>query len=216
MCDFGHLADEIQRIEAAGAQVLHLDVMDGHFVPNLTYGLTIVEAVRRYTELPLEAHLMISNPADYIEAYHNAGADQLTFHIEAVSDPRPLIEEIHRLGAGAGLAFNPPTPLSAVEPYADDCDTVLVMGVMPGFGGQEFDKRALDKLSKLRKRGTKAMLAVDGGIHPATIGSVAGAGADLMVTGSAIFGKQNYREALDELTRLAREGAGAAMKKSLS
>ncbi len=205
MCDFGHLADEIRRIEAAGAQVLHLDVMDGHFVPNLTYGLTIVDAVRRYTELPIEAHLMISNPSDYLEAYHNAGADQLTFHIEAVPDPRPLIDEIHRLGAGAGLAFNPPTPLSAVEAYVDDCETVLVMGVMPGFGGQELDTRALDKLRELRRRGTKAMLAVDGGIHPATVGSISAAGAQLVVAGSAIFAKQNYRDALDELTRLARE-----------
>ena len=208
MCDFGHLADEIQRIEAAGAQVLHLDVMDGHFVPNLTYGLTIVDAVRRYTELPIETHLMISNPADFLEAYHNAGADHLTFHIEAVADPRPLLDEIHRLGAGAGLAFNPPTPLSAIEPYLDACDTVLVMSVMPGFGGQEFDTRALEKLRHLRERGPEQlMLGVDGGIHPATIGPAAEAGAQFMVAGSAIFAKQNYREALDELTALARRSA---------
>lgn len=208
MCDFGHLADEIHRIEAAGAQVLHLDVMDGHFVPNLTYGLTIVDAVRRYTELPIETHLMISNPADYLEAYHNAGADHLTFHIEAVKDPRPLIDEIHRLGAGAGIALNPPTDVSAVEPFLDICDSVLVMGVMPGFGGQEFDPRALEKLRVLRERaGRKAMLAVDGGIHPATIGPTCAAGAELVVAGSAIFAKQNYRQALEELSRLARQGA---------
>jgi len=208
MCDFGHLADEIQRIEAAGAQVLHLDVMDGHFVPNLTYGLTIVAAVRRYTELPIEVHLMISNPADYLAAYHQAGADHLTFHIEAVKDPRPLLDEIHRLEAGAGLALNPSTPLAAVEPYLDACDSVLVMSVMPGFGGQEFDAGALEKLRELRKRaGGRLMLAVDGGIHPATIGPAANAGAQLLVAGSAIFAKQNYREALDELTTLARQGA---------
>jgi ribulose-phosphate 3-epimerase len=208
MCDFGHLADEIQRIEAAGAQVIHLDVMDGHFVPNLTYGLTIVDAVRRYTELPIETHLMISNPADFLAAYHQAGADHLTFHIEAVADPRPLLDEIHRLGAGAGLALNPPTPLTAVEPYLDACDSVLVMSVMPGFGGQEFDAGALEKLRELRKQaGGQLMLAVDGGIHPATIGAAANAGAQLLVAGSAIFAKQNYREALDELTTLARQGA---------
>jgi ribulose-phosphate 3-epimerase len=208
MCDFGHLADEIQRIEAAGAQVLHLDVMDGHFVPNLSYGLTIVDAVRRYTALPIEAHLMISNPADFLSAYHRAGADHLTFHIEAVNDPRPLLDEIHRLGAGAGLALNPPTPLSAIEPYLDACDSVLVMSVMPGFGGQEFDPRALEKLNELRKRtGGRLMLGVDGGVHPATIETAAGAGAQLLVAGSAIFAKQNYREALDELTTLARRGA---------
>jgi ribulose-phosphate 3-epimerase len=208
MCDFGHLADEIQRIEAAGAQVLHLDVMDGHFVPNLTYGPTIVEAVRRYSDLPIETHLMISNPADYLAAYHQAGADHLTFHVEAVDDPRPILDEIHRLGAGAGLALNPPTPLSAIQPYLDACDSVLVMSVMPGFGGQEFDPRALEKLSELRKhRGGRLMLGVDGGVHPATIGRAAGAGAQLLVAGSAIFAQANYREALDELTTLARQGA---------
>ena len=210
MCDFGHLADEIHRIEAAGAQVLHLDVMDGHFVPNLSYGLTIVDAVRRYTALPIEAHLMISNPADFLAAYHQAGADHLTFHIEAVNDPRPLLDEIHRLGAGAGLALNPPTPLSAIEPFLDSCDSVLVMSVMPGFGGQEFDPHALEKLRELRKQTSgRLMLGVDGGVHPATIGTAAGAGADLLVAGSAIFAKENYREALDELTTLARHGATA-------
>lgn len=215
MCDFGHLADEIQRIEAAGAQVLHLDVMDGHFVPNLTYGLTIVDAVRRYTQLPIETHLMISNPADYIEAYHNAGADHLTFHVEAVDDPRPLLRKIRQLGAGAGLAFNPPTPISAVEPFLADCDSVLVMGVMPGFGGQEFDLSALDKLRALRtKAGAATMLAVDGGIHPATVGSVTGAGAQLVVAGSAIFAKENYRQALQELTSIAARGAKAAKNDS--
>lgn len=208
MCDFGHLADEIQRIEAAGAKVLHLDVMDGHFVPNLTYGLTIVDAVRRYTELPIEAHLMISNPGDYLEAYHTAGADHLTFHIEAVADPRPLLDKIHRIGAGAGLSLNPPTPVSKIVPYLDGCDSVLVMSVMPGFGGQEFDTRALDKLRELRRRGgERLMLGVDGGIHPATIGQAAAAGAQLLVAGSAIFGKENYRAALDELTMLTRQGA---------
>jgi ribulose-phosphate 3-epimerase len=208
MCDFGHLADEIHRIEAAGAQVLHLDVMDGHFVPNLTYGLTIVDAVRRYTALPIEAHLMISNPGDFLAAYHQAGADHLTFHIEAVDDPRPLLEDIHRMEAGAGLALNPPTPISAIEPFLDACDSVLVMSVMPGFGGQEFDPEALKKLQELRSlTDGRLMLGVDGGIHPATIGPAAAAGGQLLVAGSAIFAKQNYREALDELTTSARHGA---------
>jgi ribulose-phosphate 3-epimerase len=211
MCDFGHLADEIQRIEAAGAQVLHLDVMDGHFVSNLTYGLTIVDAVRRYTALPIETHLMISNPGEFVKAYHNAGADQLTFHVEAVRDPRPVLEAIHRVGAGAGLALNPPTPISAVEPYLAECDTILVMSVMPGFGGQEFDVGALDKLRALRKQvSDRTMLAVDGGIHPATIGPATAAGAELVVAGSAIFGQENYRQALHELTSLAAAGARSA------
>lgn len=214
MCDFGHLADEVQRIEAAGAQVLHLDVMDGHFVPNLSYGMIVVDAVRRHTKLPIEAHLMISNPAQYLEAYHNAGADHLTIHVEAVDDPRPLLDEIHRIGAGAGLALNPPTPVSKVEPYLNACDSVLVMSVMPGFGGQEFDERALDKLRALRKlAGERLMLGIDGGIHPATVGSAAAAGAQLLVAGSAIFAKQNYRQALGELGILASRAAKACSTK---
>jgi ribulose-phosphate 3-epimerase len=206
LCDFGHLADEIARVEAIGAKALHLDIMDGHFVPNSTYGLTIVEAVRRYTKLPLETHLMITNPADYLDAYHKAGADQLTFHIEAAPDPRPLLEKCHAIGAGAGLALNPPTPLSAVEPFLDLCDSVLVMSVMPGFGGQSFDIGALDKLRQLRDRhGERVLRGVDGGIHPKTIGQAAAAGAQLIVAGSAVFSQPDYGRAMEELTSLARQ-----------
>jgi len=204
LCDFGHLADEIARVEAAGAKALHLDVMDGHFVPNLTYGLTIVAAVRRYTELPIEAHLMIANPDQYLEAYHKAGADQLTIHIEAVPEPRPLLDRIRGLGASAGLALNPPTPVAVIEPFLDSCDSVLVMGVMPGFGGQAFDPRALDKLRQLRQNGPQQlMLGLDGGVHTATIGPAAAAGAQLLVAGSAVFSKPDYGHALRELTALA-------------
>lgn len=211
LCDFGHLADEIGRVEAAGAKAVHLDVMDGHFVPNLTYGLTIVEAVRRYTELPIDAHLMISNPEKYLEAYHKAGADQLIIHIEAVPQPRQLLQQIRRHGANACLALNPPTPVEAVEPFLDDCNSVLVMGVMPGFGGQAFDPRALDKLRQLRQRGPKGlMLGLDGGVHRATIGPAAAAGAQLLVTGSAVFGKPDYGHSIAELTNLARAGAAEA------
>lgn len=208
LCDFGHLADEIARVEGAGAQALHLDVMDGHFVPNLTYGLTIVEAVRRYTRLPIEAHLMISNPADFLAAYHKAGADQLTIHIEAVADPRPELRTIRKLGASAVLAINPSTPISAIEPYLDDCDGVLVMGVAPGFGGQAFDTRALDKLRQLRKHsGKRLTLGLDGGVHPGTIEQAVAAGGQLMVAGSAVFSQSDYGAALRQLTALARRGA---------
>jgi ribulose-phosphate 3-epimerase len=152
LCDFGHLADEIARLETAGVRGFHLDVMDGHFVPNFTYGLPIVEAARRATELPLDVHLMIDNPGEYLEQFRAAGSDQITIHVEAVADPRPLLDEIRALGASAGLALNPPTPLQNIEPALPHCDTVLVMSVMPGFGGQKFAPIALEKLAALHKR----------------------------------------------------------------
>ncbi len=149
LCDFGHLADEIARLEAAGARALHLDVMDGHFVPNLSYGLPMVETVRRLTSLPVETHLMISNPGEYVDRYIDAGADAVIVHVEAAADPRPVLERIREHGARAGLAINPPTPLAAIEPALSACDQVLVMSVMPGFGGQTFEAVALDKLRAL-------------------------------------------------------------------
>src|SRR5690606_11386341 len=138
---------------------------DGHFVPNISFGIPILEAVRRTTNLPVDVHLMISNPAKYVEAFRDAGADSMTIHVEAVPEPRPLLEKIRSLGAGAGLAFNPPTPLSAIESSIAYCDLILVMSVMPGFGGQEFDPVALDKLQTLKSRAdVTALLEVDGGV----------------------------------------------------
>jgi len=208
LCDFGHLADEIARLEAAGVQGLHLDVMDGHFVPNLTYGPLIAEAVRKCTDLPLEVHLMISSPADYIRQFRDAGSDHLTFHFEAVADPRPVFDAIHDAGCTAGLAFNPPTPVSAIEPFIDLCDSILVMSVMPGFGGQKFDPGALDKLRQLRSHpGHHPLLGIDGGIHESTIAAAAAAGAELFAVGSAIFFPgSDYGHAVAGLTNLAREG----------
>jgi len=204
MCDFGHLADEVRRLEQAGARVLHLDVMDGHFVPNLTYGLTIVEAVRKLTELPLDAHLMISNPEDFVEKYYQAGADNLTVHVEATADAPALLRQIRALGAGAAIALNPDTPVTAIEPCLADCDEVLVMSVQPGFGGQQFDARALDKLAALRDRvGDDILLGVDGGVHDATIGSCAEAGARLFIAGSAIFAEDDYAVSFARLSDLA-------------
>ena len=208
LCDFGNLQREIERVEEAGVAALHLDVMDGHFVPNLSYGLPIVEAVRGLTELPLDVHLMIERPAEYIERYRDAGADALTIHVEAVKDPRPLLDEIRSLGALAGLALNPPTPLSAIEPSLPHCDVVLVMSVMPGFGGQSFDESALEKLRALSARGDfDALLEVDGGINERTIADCAEAGAELLVAGSAIFRADDYRAAVSELHTLARAAA---------
>ncbi|MBS0210944.1 MAG: ribulose-phosphate 3-epimerase [Planctomycetes bacterium] len=204
MCDFGQLANEVRRIEAAGVPGLHLDVMDGHFVPNLSYGLPLVEAFRRMTTLPLDVHLMISNPAQYIERYREAGADSMTIHVEAVHDPRPLLREIRAIGAMAGLALNPDTPVSAVRPYLKDCDLVLVMSVNPGFGGQKFDRRALDKLAELRSlAGDELLLEIDGGVNDATIADCCAAGAQLLVVGSAIFGTSDYLASTRRLVELA-------------
>lgn len=192
-CDFAHLEDEIREIEAAGAPALHLDVMDGHFVPNISIGVPIVEAVRRITDLPLDVHLMISEPAKYIEAFRKAGADSMTIHVEAVADPRPVFDRIRSLGAMAGLALNPPTPLSAIETSLPHCDLVLVMSVMPGFGGQKFETEALDKLRDLSGRANRDyLLEVDGGVGLDTVGPCAEAGAELFVAGTAIFKTDDY------------------------
>ena len=208
LCDFGHLADEISRLEGAGVEALHLDVMDGHFVPNFTYGMTIVEAVRHSTDLPLDVHLMIADPARYIARFREAGADLLTIHAEAVDDPRPVLDEIRKLGAGAGLALNPPTSLSSIAGSLRHCDLVLVMSVMAGFGGQEFDDVALEKLAALRNEHRFAgLLEVDGGINDETIADCAEAGADLFVVGSGIFGGGDYHARVADLTALAAAGA---------
>jgi ribulose-phosphate 3-epimerase len=149
-CDFARLGEEIRRVEQAGARLLHLDIMDGHFVPNLSIGIPVVEAVRRSTRLPLDVHLMISEPGRYVRPFREAGADLLTVHVEAVADPRPLLAQIRALGAAAGISLNPPTPVEALDGCLDLCDLVLVMSVMPGFGGQEFETEALRKLRRLR------------------------------------------------------------------
>ncbi len=208
LCDFGNLQREIEQVEEAGVAALHLDVMDGHFVPNFTYGLPIVEAVRGITDLPLDVHLMIERPGEYIERFHDAGADSLTIHVEAVKDPRPLLDEIRSLGALAGLALNPPTPLSAIEASLLHCDLVLVMSVMPGFGGQSFDETALEKLRTLSDRNDfDGLLEVDGGINERTVADCVEAGAELLVAGSAIFRADDYSAAVNDLHTRARAAA---------
>ena len=204
LCDFGNLEREVAKLEAAGTKALHLDIMDGDFVPNFTYGLPIVEALRGLTDLPLDAHLMISRPERYVEAFYRAGADVITVHVEATRDPRRIVKEIRKLGAGAGLALNPNTPLSAIEEFVPECDLVLIMSVQPGFGGQEFNSVAVDRLQHVREiAGTETVLQVDGGINQSTIDICAEAGAQLFVVGSAIFGQTDYGAAMDQLTQLA-------------
>lgn len=205
LCDFGNLEREVRSLEAAGVRALHLDVMDGNFVPNLTYGMPIVEACRRLTDLPIDVHLMISQPQNYLRQFYDAGADVITFHVEAVADPRSVLQEIRDLGAGAGLALNPATPVSRVEPVLDLCDLVLVMSVPAGFGGQQFDEVAVSKLGTIRQMAPEdVLLEVDGGINGKTIAACAQAGAQLFVVGSAIFHSSDYAAAVSDLSARAR------------
>jgi len=211
LCDFGHLAREVERLESAGAAALHLDVMDGRFVPQLTYGLVVVEAVRRAAKGPLEVHLMVEQPETCVEAYARAGADILTVHLEGLTDPRQTLKKIASLGPRAHLAISPGTPVARIESYLDVCDGVLVMSVEPGFGGQAFNPVALEKLSELAAlrsdRGGAFRLAVDGGISTETIGPVAAAGAELIVAGSAVIRSHDYARAISELEHIARSAA---------
>jgi ribulose-phosphate 3-epimerase len=205
LCDFGNLEREVARLEAAGVPGLHLDVMDGVFVPNFTYGMTIVGALRKVTRLPLDVHLMMTRPERYIRQFRDAGADILTFHVEAVDDPRPLLEEIRGTGAGAGLAINPLTPFAAAESALEYCDLLLVMSVQAGFGGQSFNSVAFERLRRARElAGERLLLEVDGGINEETIGPCAASGAQLFVVGSAIFKQPDYGAAIRRLGELAR------------
>jgi ribulose-phosphate 3-epimerase len=202
--DFGHLAREIARLEQAGAAALHLDVMDGCLVPNLSFGLPVVEAVRRCTALPLDVHLMICEPQRYVARFYAAGADCLTVHIEALEQPRAVLQQIRDTGAACGISLNPATDVARIEPHLDLCDVVLVMSVPAGFGGQEFDDMAVGRLEHLRRLvHDEVLLEVDGGINEATIGRCAAAGAGLLVAGSAILSAGDYAAALQRLSRLA-------------
>ena len=203
-CDYADLGREIERLEAAGACCLHLDVMDGHFVPNLSYGPPLIASLRERTELVFDAHLMISDPNRYLDDYIAAGCDAITFHIEAVPQPLGLLRRIRESGIVAGLSINPKTPVSSIEPYLDETDMVLVMSVEPGFGGQKFMPASLDKVRSLRAAwGSDHLISIDGGIGTATIGDAAAAGANVFVAGSAIFDTPDYGAALEDLTRLA-------------
>lgn len=204
LCDFANLQREVQSLEAAGAEALHLDVMDGVFVPNFTYGMPIVKAFRGLTELPLDVHLMIRHPEKYLEAFAEAGADLLTFHIEAVGEPGELLRRIKAADVAAGVVLNPQTPLAQIEGCLAECDLVLIMSVEAGFGGQSFQPIALDKIRQLRRQaGDDLLIEVDGGINQETIAACAEAGADLFVVGSGIFAADDYAAAIHTLTTLA-------------
>jgi ribulose-phosphate 3-epimerase len=199
--DFSRLGEEIRAVEAAGADIVHVDVMDGHFVPNITIGPLVVEAARRATKLPLDVHLMIENPDRYIADFARAGADYLTVHVEAASHLHRLIQTIreHR-GVKAAVSLNPATPLAALDCILGDVDMVLLMSVNPGFGGQAFIPSALDKIRTLRtmidERKLPVEIEVDGGVKADNAARIAAAGADILVAGSAVFGAADYAAAI--------------------
>jgi len=201
--DFGNLGQEIRRAEEAGAQFLHLDIMDGHFVPNLTLGPQVVKSLRPHTRLPFEAHLMVTNPEKFSTPFIKAGSDLVLFHVETVPQPEKLLKEIKTGGAKAGLVLNPPTPIEMLLPYLDAIDQVLVMSVNPGFGGQEFIPGALDKISILdaerKKRKLNFKIEVDGGINPQTAALCRKAGVDILVVGTYLFRAKNIKEAVKSL-----------------
>ncbi len=201
--DFTRLGEEIRAVEKAGADYIHIDVMDGHFVPNITIGPMIVEAARRVTELPLDVHLMISNPDQYAEDFVKAGADKITVHAETVNHLHRSIQLIRKLGAEPAVSLNPATPPGGLEYVLEDLDMVLLMTVNPGFGGQAFIHSVVPKIEKVRemidKKGLKVELEVDGGVAPDTINIVALAGADVFVAGSAIFGSEDYAETIRKM-----------------
>jgi ribulose-phosphate 3-epimerase len=201
--DFSRLGEQIKTVERAGASLLHVDVMDGRFVPNITVGFPVVKAISRTTQLPIDAHLMIVEPARYVESFVEAGARMVSIHIEADPHAHRTLTAIRAAGAQAGIAINPATSLSVLEEAIKFVDFVLVMSVNPGFGGQEFISSSLDKVRRLRKmldeRGSKARIEIDGGIDQDNVAEVAGAGAEIIVSGSAIFGAPDPAVALREL-----------------
>ncbi len=204
--DFSKLGDEIRAVEKAGADWIHIDVMDGHFVPNITIGPLVVEAVKKVTDLTLDVHLMIENPEKYIQAFVDAGADLITVQVETCVHLNRVIQMIHEAGIKAGAVLNPSTSLSTIEWDLDNLELVMLMGVNPGFGGQKFIPATLDKVRALRKiiqeRGLETLIEMDGGVSKNTIKEISDAGVDVLVSGSAVFGTDDYTETIKAFRKL--------------
>ena len=207
-CDFARLADEVDLLDAGSAKALHWDVMDGHFVPNLSYGAMVVAALRERTDAMFDAHLMVSEPAKYLDAYLDAGCDLVTVHVEADDFSPDLLARIRAAGVAAGVCLNPDTPAERLEPLAGAFDLCLVMSVKPGFGGQSYLPGSDEKIAAVRALAGDATVGVDGGVAADTIGPAAAAGAGYFVCGSSVFGREDYRGAIHDLTETARRATG--------
>ncbi len=194
--DFARLAEDVKDVEKGGADLLHIDIMDGHFVPNLTFGPDVVKSLRKHTALPFDVHLMLTNPEDYVQAFADIGTEYFTFHAEATPHLHRLVQDIKAHGMKAGIALNPSTPVAVLEDIAGDLDMILIMSVNPGFGGQKFIPQALRKIKKAKAlfayvNRKDAVVEVDGGVNAATIEGVREAGVDIVVAGSAVFGAED-------------------------
>ena len=198
--DFSNLASEIAEVESAGVKMIHLDIMDGHFVPNMTIGPVVVAKLRKHSKAVFDTHLMISDPRKYAKAFVEAGSNHITFHIETVDDPEKFIEELHELGVTCGVTLNPETPVESIEKVAPLCDMVLVMTVHPGFGAQKFIDEAARKCIRIREiAGPDVRIEVDGGINPETVAKAVSYGADTLVAGNAIFAKPDRAKAIKDI-----------------